>query len=148
MRRLLPLLVFLVALTFARGATDSLETQVRAADAARVFATIRADVAKLDPLLSSALVYGHADGRVQDKAEYLHAVAAKRMRYEGYDYEEMKITPLGTDVATMTGRVRLRVTLDGKSARLRIRFLAVWRREDDTWRLFAYQSSLADTSAR
>lgn len=149
MRRLLPSLAFLVALTFAHAATGSLETQVRAADAARVLATIQADVAKLDPLLSNALIYGHADGRVQDKSDYLQAVAAKRLRYEAYDYEELKVTPLSVDIATMTGRVRLRVSLDGKSASMRIRFLAVWRREDDAWRLFAYQSSLAEpTSAK
>ena len=146
MRHLFSLLAFVTAFTFAQGARDSLEAQVRAADAARVLATIRADVPKLAPLLSDALVYGHADGRVQGKTDYLHAVAAKRLRYESYDYEEMKITPLGTDVAAMTGRVRLRASFDERPVQMRIRFLAVWRREDDRWRLFAYQSSLADTS--
>jgi ketosteroid isomerase-like protein len=148
MRQFLATLVFATAFCFTRAATDSLEAQIRTADAARVRATLQADIPKLDPLLSAALVYGHADGRVQDKADYLQAVAAQRLRYEGYDYEEMKITPLSVDIATMTGRVRLRVSLDSKTASMRIRFLAVWRREDDAWRLFAYQSSLADASAK
>jgi len=148
--RLRHLAVFLVLAFIATGvfaAAPSVEEQVRAADAARVHATIAADADQLAPLLSASLIYGHADGRVQDKQDYLQAVAAKRLRYDRYDYEELRVIPIAPDAAVMTGRARLQASFDGHSVPMRLRFLAVWRREQDTWRLFAYQSSLADTAA-
>lgn len=132
----------------APAAPESIAAQIRTADAARVRATMRADVAQLAPLLSAALIYGQADGRVQSKEEYLAAVAAQRMRYESYDYEEMNVIPLAADAALATGRVLARVSLGGRHTQMGIRFLAVWRREDGQWRLVAYQSSLAESPGR
>ncbi|QYM79533.1 nuclear transport factor 2 family protein [Horticoccus luteus] len=148
MRRLFAVLAAacVFAASVCAAAPDSIAAQIRTADAARVRATMRADVTQLAPLLSSALTYGYADGRVQSKDEYLAAVSAQRMRYESYDYEEMNVTPLVADAAVATGRVLASVALGSQHTHMRIRFLAVWRREEGTWRLVAYQSSLADTS--
>lgn len=119
----------------------SVQEEVRAADTARVMATIAGNVDRLAPLLSDHLAYGHADGRVQDKAELLAAVGSSRMKYEAYDYEELQITPLDDNVVTLSGRARLRARIGPQLVAFRLRFLAVWRREDGAWRLFAYQSA-------
>lgn len=115
--------------------------EVRAADTARVMATIAGNVARLDPLLSSGLIYGHADGRVQTKAEFLAAVKSGRIKYDSYDYDDVKVTPVTDDVVIMTGRARLRATAGNVSVAFALRFQSVWRREDGAWRLFAYQSA-------
>lgn len=138
MRTLLCLL-FLTLLA-APLAAASIQEDVRAADTARIMATIAGDAARLEPLLSETLSYGHADGRVQNKADFLAAVKTVRVKYEAYDYEEQHITRISDDVATMTGRAKLRATAGGKSVAFSLRFLAVWRREAGTWRLCAYQS--------
>lgn len=123
----------------------SLEDEVRAADTARVLATIGGNLARLDPLLSSALTYGHADGRVQTKAEFLAAVKGARFKYESYDYDDVKITRVTDEVAIMTGKARLRAKAGEIRVEFALKFLSVWRREDGGWRLFAYQSArLAD----
>jgi ketosteroid isomerase-like protein len=117
-----------------------MQEEVRATDAARIMATIAGDTDRLAPLLSDALIYGHADGRVQSKEELLGAVKSSRMKYVAYDYEEQQIARVSDDVATMTGRAKLRVVAGGKPVAFRLRFLAVWRREAGNWRLSAYQS--------
>lgn len=122
-------------------AAASLTDEVRTADSARVMATIAGDIDRLAPLLSDALAYGHADGRVQSKADFLGAVASSRVKYEAYDYEEVAVTRVDDDVATMTGRAKLRATAAGQQVEFRLRFLSVWRREAGAWRLFAYQSA-------
>lgn len=139
MRTLFHLLLFL-ALAALPAFAASLQEEVRAADTARIMATIAGDAARLEPLLSDTLSYGHADGRVQNKADFLAALKTVRVKYEAYDYEEQHITRISDDVATMTGRAKLRATAGGKSVSFTLRFLAVWRREDGTWRLCAYQS--------
>jgi ketosteroid isomerase-like protein len=123
------------------AAAASLAEAVRAADATRVTVTIAGDADRLENLLSDDLIYGHADGRVQNKTDFLAAVRANRMRYEAYDYEEMHISPVGDDVALISGRASLQVRMDEQPIAFRLRFLAVWHREAGTWRLFAYQSA-------
>ena len=139
MRTFFLLLLLLVCAT-APGFAASLQEEVRAADTARIMATIAGDAARLEPLLSDDLSYGHADGRVQNKADFLAALKTVRVKYEAYDYEELHIARVSDDVATMTGRAQLRATAGGKTVAFSLRFLAVWRREDGAWRLCAYQS--------
>ncbi len=58
----------------------------------------------------------------------------------------MKITPVSDDVAMITGRAQLKASAGTEHVNYAgVRFLAVWRRENGEWRLFAYQSTkLAD----
>lgn len=148
MRRFIPLLLlFSVGFLPLRAAT--LEQEVRVADTSRVLATIAGNTARLETLLSDGLFYGHADGRVQTKAEFLAAVKSARIKYEAYDYDEVKVTRVTDDVATMTGKARLRAHAGDVRVEFALKFLAVWRREDGAWRLFAYQSArLADAPAK
>ena len=140
MRRLrfLPVLLVLLALPLRAG---TVEEEVRAADAARVLATLRGDADRLTRLLSDSLTYGHLDGRVQSKPAFLAAVRSKDLKYEVYDYQETKIIPVSEDVAIMTGRTHLKASAGTQRVEFAIRFLAVWRREDGVWHLFAYQST-------
>ena len=147
MRTLFHLLLLFV-LVAGRVSAASLQEEVRATDAARIMATIAGDTTRLAPLLSDALIYGHADGRVQTKDEFLGAVKSSRMKYEAYDYEELQIDRVSDDVATMTGRARLRAVAGGKTIAFRLRFLAVWRREAGKWQLQAYQSAPLTAPAR
>ena len=140
MRSLFHLLLLFV-LVAGRASAASLQEEVRATDAARIMATIAGDTTRLAPLLSDALIYGHADGRVQNKEDFLGAVKSSRMKYEAYEYEELRIDRVSDDVATMSGRAKLRAVAGGKTISFRLRFLAVWRREAGKWQLQAYQSA-------
>ena len=119
----------------------SVEEEVRAADATRVLSTLRGDADRLAQLLSDGLTYGHLDGRVQSKPALLAAVRSKDLTYEAYAYLELRITPVSDAVAIMSGRTHLKASAGAVHVDYAIRFLAVWRRESGTWRLFAYQST-------
>jgi ketosteroid isomerase-like protein len=123
---------------------------VRRADATRIEATLAGDAAKLTAVLSDDLVYGLADGRGQSKAQLLTAVAMSRVRFTACDYLDTQLFELASGVISMTGRARVRTETQGTPAESGLRFLAVWRREDDgRWRLVAYQSaSLAEPASR
>lgn len=120
---------------------ESVEEEVRIADTARVLSTLRGDADRLSRLLSNDLIYGHVSGGVQTKEVLLAAVRTNRIKYETYDYLEKKITRVSEDLAIMTGRVQLKASMGKDHADYAVRFLAVWRREEGVWRLFAYQST-------
>ena len=139
MRRLLCSLA-LLALAALPLRAESVEEEVRIADTARVLASLHGDADRLSRLLSDSLTYGHVTGGVQTKEVLLAAVRTNRIKYETYDYLEKKITRVSDDLAIITGRVRLKASMGQDHADYSVRFLAVWRREDGVWRLFAYQS--------
>jgi hypothetical protein len=93
------------------------------------------------------LTYGHADGRVQTKADLLAALRSSHLRYEVYDYEELQITPVNADAAVMSGLARLVASAGENRVAFRLRFLGVWRREAGAWRLCAYQSTQLPATA-
>jgi hypothetical protein len=140
MRRRLSAFALLILIALPLRA-DTVEEEVRIADTARVLSTLRGDAERLGRLLSDSLVYGHLTGGTQTKASLLEAVRTNRIKYEAYDYLEEKITRVSDDVATITGRAHLKASAGTEHVDYAVRFLAVWRREDGVWRLFAYQST-------
>lgn len=134
-----PLLV-LVILSARLSAADAI-AEVQRADAARVKATIAGDAARLSELLTDDLLYGHNDGRVQNKTEFINAVAGNQIKYEAFDYQDTKLVETAPHVVTMTGRVHLKVSRGATRVEFGIRFLAVWREDKGQWRLHAYQSA-------
>lgn len=134
------LLALLLLITHPLRA-DTVEEEVKIADTARVLCTLRNDTDRLARLLSDNLVYIQADGRVQTKEVFLAAVRTNQLKYDGYDYQDSKIIRVTNEVAIMTGHVQVKVSTGTEHARFTLRFLAVWRREDGGWRLFAYQSA-------
>jgi ketosteroid isomerase-like protein len=148
MKTLLHLTAFVfLGLASLSAAENAAYVAVRRADTARIQATIAGDAARLSSLLSDDLTYGNADGRVQTKAELITAVATNRVRYDAYDYLDAKLRELASGAVAMSGRAQVRAHAGEKVVEMTLRFLAVWRQEDDgRWRLAAYQSvQLADT---
>ena len=140
MHRLSALFALLVLIAIPLRA-EPVEEAVRIADTARVLSTLRGDADRLSRLLSDSLIYNHADGRVQTKEVLLAAVRTNKIKYDAYDYLEKKISRVSDDVAIMSGRAHLKASSPKEHVEFDIRFLAVWRREDGEWRLFAYQST-------
>lgn len=136
--RLSPLLLVLFSsLAFAANRE---ETAVRAADERRIQATAVGNIAELEKLLSDELIYAHADGRVQTKAQYLTAIATNQTKYVAVEPQDVAFQLINDDAATLSGRARLTVEISGRNMSFTLRFLAVWRREEGHWRLLAYQS--------
>ncbi|ACB74803.1 nuclear transport factor 2 family protein [Opitutus terrae] len=133
----------------ARAAAADDFAAVTAADRARIAATIAGDTLKLAELLSDDLRYAHADGRVQTKAQFISAVASNKVQYLSFTPEDVALQAIAPGVVAMQGGARLAARAEGQRHEFTLRFLAVWRQENDRWRLVAYQSAqLAAAPAR
>jgi ketosteroid isomerase-like protein len=136
----------LVAALFIGATTTRADpaAEVRAADLQRVQALVKGDRAALAAVLADELIYSHADGRVQTKAELLAALAAGTVTYESYD-GPTPIVRVEGDCAWLAGTAELRASMRGTRVRFALRYLAVYGRRGGAWRLVAYQSTRLDS---
>jgi ketosteroid isomerase-like protein len=113
-----------------------------AADIQRTAALVAADTNTLDQLCGDELIFGHADGRIHSKAELLDALNAGEMRYFAINPGPREVRLLAEAVALVFGSAELLVGTADDSHQLKIRYLAVYRRDARLgWRLTAYQSA-------
>ncbi len=133
-------LILALAAPFASAAAPNPATALAAADDERLAATKAGDAARLGAIFSDELHYAHSSGKVDDKASLIKSLVSRASVYESFDYKERKFTLIGTGLATMTGRVLVKVGPPGKPNELDLSILAVWREENGKWRFLAWQS--------
>ena len=96
------------------------------------------DKAKLDQVTASQLSYGHSDGRVETKEQFITAVMNRKQKVKSLAYPELKITVVGN--AAVVRHIFLSESeLDGKATSTKIGALQVWQKQDGAWKLFARQ---------
>lgn len=116
--------------------------ELEAASKAYDAAVSKADIRALDGLLSPAVVFTTATGRVMDKKAVLAMLASPDTRYESVESDQVKRAITG-DLAIETGRVRVRGIRNGKPVNETQRYTDVWVRRDGRWQLAAEHTSLA-----
>lgn len=117
---------------------------VRTADEGRIAATIAGNATNLSALLSEQLRYAHADGRVQNKVQFVAAARGNTTRYLSVEPSDLDFQLIAEGAVAMNGRAHLVVMVHGNKLAFDLRFLAIWRKEAGSWRLLAYQSARLD----
>lgn len=120
---------------------EDIAAAIRAAEQRRCAAMLRGDVAALDALLDARLQFHHATGAVDGKDAYLTKVSGGRIEYVAIQWDEDSVTTLGPDAALLTGRMTTEVRVEGTQKRLNNRVMMAWTKDNDTWRLVAFQST-------
>ncbi|MGD9944518.1 MAG: nuclear transport factor 2 family protein [Burkholderiaceae bacterium] len=120
--------------------SDSILQEIEAVDAERRAATIAADRATLQRVLSDDLRYTHSSAITEDKATYIDLVCSGHYKYSGMTNGERGGRVMG-DIALLYGDARLDVQVKGTPKSITTRYLAVWRREDGRWRMLAWHST-------
>ena len=140
---------FTVAGAMALSASGLLLTgsaDAQAGDEAAVTAAIESlrkgllepDKAKLEQVTSAQLSYGHSDGRVETKEQFINAVMSRKQVVKSLDFPELKVSVVGN--AAVARHIYLSQSeLDGKPTTTRIGALQVWQKQDGGWKLLARQ---------
>jgi hypothetical protein len=140
-RRIVCCFSILVCGVFARAVEVDAFAAVRAVDDERVAATVAADKVRLDQIYSEGLRYAHANGKIDDKAQHIAALADKKTSHDRFDYQVREFRSAGRGVVLMSGRLLIHTTsAKGKSVN-DVNFLAVWREESGRWRLLDWQAA-------
>jgi hypothetical protein len=99
---------------------------------------LEADRSKLEQVASAQISYGHSDGRVQNKEEFIHGVMTRKQTVKSLDFPELKVAVVGN--AAIARHIYLSQSeLDGKATTTRIGALMVWQKQDGGWKLLARQ---------
>ena len=96
------------------------------------------DKAKLDQVAAPQISYGHSDGRVETKDQFITAVMARKAVVKSLEFPELKVAVVGNNAVAR--HIYLSESeLDGKVTNTRIGALQVWQKQDGAWKLLARQ---------
>ncbi|SMG49240.1 nuclear transport factor 2 family protein [Paraburkholderia susongensis] len=101
-----------------------------------------ADVDALTDLVSDDLQFVHSSGLKDDKKHYLDAIRTGSVIYRNANSRIETVVSLGDRSFIASGAVKMEATVRGTERSLHSLFMVVWRREQETWRLVAHQTTL------
>jgi len=103
---------------------------------------LNADVNALTDLVSDDLQFVHSSGLKDTKMTYLDAIRAGAVIYRSANSAIETVVPLGDGAFIASGVVKMEVTVRGTERSLHSMFMVIWRREQESWRLVAHQTTL------
>lgn len=109
-------------------------------------ALLAADKAQLEQLMADQLSYGHSDGRVQDKAQFVDGVMKRKAVIKSLTFPDI-IVALAGDAAIVRHIYASVSENAGKTNNVRIGVLAVWQKQDGNWKLLARQGFKPNVTA-
>jgi ketosteroid isomerase-like protein len=99
---------------------------------------LKGDKAKLEQVCASQLSYGHSDGRVETKEQFITAVLNRKQTVKSIAFPELKVAVVGN--SAIARHIYLSESeLEGKTTNTRIGALQVWQKQDGGWKLLARQ---------
>jgi hypothetical protein len=130
-----------------RPSTAGTEQLILAAHEQRRVATLAAEVAALDSMMTADLTFTHANGVVDAKADFLGALQSGRLRYQSITDEERR-TRVHGPAGVISGTCRLVVTASGQHIDIRVRFTELWVHEGGRWRMVLWHAAPASSPTR
>ncbi len=131
-------LLLLTAGTAAAG--QGAEEAIRRLDDQRFQAMIAGDLATLNRILADDLTYGHSNGQMETKAEFLARIKSGDLKYKSVRREDVQVRVMGR-AAVVTGQAAMEVRSKGEDLSLLIRFTDVYVNRGGRWEMVAWQST-------
>jgi hypothetical protein len=140
MKFLILIVVALASVTALHADDAAIIAAVKAADDARVAGMTAADSRKLDATLSDELHYAHSENLIETKVQHIESLTTRLSIYRKIDYKTREFGIVAPGVVLSTGRALMEVGSKRMIFLVDLNFLAVWRLEDQRWKLVGWQS--------
>lgn len=114
---------------------------VREAERQRALALNERDVELLRRLMGGNYRHVETNGRLRSKTEFLQALARDEYRIRNYALEDMEVEVVDGDVAIVTGTWRAARHDAGAGQPMRGRYVRVWTRQPEGWRIALHQGT-------
>jgi ketosteroid isomerase-like protein len=132
--------VCLLLLSKAQTTRDG-ESEIRELERQRFRAMERVDVATLNRILSDDLIYAHANGLQQTKAELIGVLGSGDFKYESITPGDDTRVRIFDQAAVVTGRASIKIKTGGGEQSFKICYLDVYVKQEGRWQMVAWQSS-------
>ncbi len=116
------------------------EADVLRPDDRRFDAMRRGDWVALDAALADDLTYVHSTARLESKTEHIANLRAGKPHYRGIAPRDRTARVHG-GIGGVDGVSEMHVERDGKEQRFTVRYLAVYAKAGEHWRMIAWQST-------
>lgn len=113
---------------------------VLAAEDARFAAMVATDAGAMRRYFAEDLAYAHSTGQVVNREQLIAEMQGGQLRYRAVAPSERHVDFMGPDAASVRGLARIEATVGTKPVEFQARYLAIYARDGDTWRLRAWQS--------
>lgn len=130
--------IFAVAINLA--AAGSLEDQIEQLEQQRYTTLIAGNWDAYASLLGDEFFYNQGGGISVTKAAYLETLKSGALQVHKAKREDPTIRPYG-DVVVVTGIAHVDLTFKGEDKTLHSRYLHVWVKKGDEWKLVARQAT-------
>lgn len=101
---------------------------------------MQGDGPALAALMSDELRFVHSDGRIELKADYVRNLMAGDTEYREVKTSVLQTLEPAPGVVVIIGAQEMRKRLGAAWSDIKLRYLALWREEGGTWRMYAWQS--------
>jgi ketosteroid isomerase-like protein len=116
------------------------EGEIQELERLRFRAMERVDVATLNRILSDDLVYTHANGWQQTKAELIGVLGSGDFKYESITPSDIRVR-IYNETAVVTGRASMKIRSEGGEQTFKLCYLDIYVKQDGRWQMVAWQSS-------
>ena len=102
-------------------------------------ATLGQQRGQLEELCHAQLAYGHSDGRVETKAQFIEGVMTRKATVKALTLSDHVIAIVGAN-AIARHNWTSESEMDGKATTTKIKVLQVWLKQGGGWKLLARQA--------
>lgn len=119
---------------------SKLHSEVLAADEARYQALYEQDANALRGMLVDDYVHTHANGKVDDKAEFLASIQAAKYRFVNAARTEQQVRIAGP-VVVLNGKTKTTLDVGGETKVMNNAFVTVWTQTSGGLKLLHWQAT-------
>ncbi len=103
-------------------------------------AVVARDFAALERIFTDDLIYAHATGAVESKAEYIGRLRSGKLKYDSLRHENIRVAVHG-DSAVTHSSVQMTGASNGENFSDHLMMLHCWVKQAGRWRLAAHQTT-------
>jgi len=93
----------------------------------------------LESIAHEKLTYGHSNGKVESREEFVHTLVSGRSDFTRIDLKDQKVIVTG-NTAVVRHTLEAETFDGGVPGKIRLHIVLVWAKEKNTWKLLARQA--------
>ncbi|MEO0332130.1 MAG: nuclear transport factor 2 family protein [Bacteroidota bacterium] len=131
----------IISLIFTQVLIAQSKDEQAVADAVETLRTAMVDAneAALKEIALDELTYGHSSGLLEDKAQFVEALASGKSDFKNMDLTNQTITVVD-NTALVRHELKADVVDSGNPASIHLGVLLVWQKQENEWKLLARQA--------